>query len=186
MIDTIRAFIGKNPHAVIAIDGMAAAGKSTLAEKLALEFGGEVVHMDDFFLPPELRTDERLAEAGGNVHYERFAAEVAKPLAQSRSFCYGVFDCSRMKIAGEKRIDGSGVIIVEGAYSLRPEFRELYDLKVFMKVYSDTQMRRIIARSGAEKAEMFKNKWIPLEERYFEGLKPEGTADLVFFSSDSY
>ena len=32
--------------------------------------------MDDFFLPMELRTAERLEEPGGNVHYERFSAEV--------------------------------------------------------------------------------------------------------------
>lgn len=43
----------------LAIDGMAAAGKSTLAADLAAYFGEEectIVHMDDFFLPPEFAT----------------------------------------------------------------------------------------------------------------------------------
>lgn len=49
---------------VIAMDGRAAAGKTTLAEELAVTLGGAVVHMDDFFLPGELRTPERLAAPG--------------------------------------------------------------------------------------------------------------------------
>ena len=44
---------------IIAIDGRCAAGKTTLAARLAKELGGDVIHMDDFFLPLELRTEER-------------------------------------------------------------------------------------------------------------------------------
>lgn len=40
----------KGGRAVIAIDGMAASGKSTLAARLAEELDGCVIHMDDFFL----------------------------------------------------------------------------------------------------------------------------------------
>ncbi len=39
----------KGGRAVIAIDGMAASGKSTLAARLAEELDGCVIHMDDFF-----------------------------------------------------------------------------------------------------------------------------------------
>ena len=42
----------KGGRAVIAIDGMAASGKSTLAARLAEELDGCVIHMDDFFLFP--------------------------------------------------------------------------------------------------------------------------------------
>ena len=34
---------------IIAIDGRCAAGKTTLAARLAKELGGDVIHMDDFF-----------------------------------------------------------------------------------------------------------------------------------------
>ena len=78
---------------VIAIDGRAASGKTTLAAALAAETGGAVVHMDDFFLPAELRTPQRLAAPGGNVHAERFAEEVLPFLRQGRPFCYRRFDC---------------------------------------------------------------------------------------------
>ena len=61
---------------VIAIDGRAASGKTTLSLALGDILGAGVVHMDDFFLPGELRTKERLSEAGGNLHRERFSDEV--------------------------------------------------------------------------------------------------------------
>lgn len=72
--------LGAQGRAVAAIDGNAAAGKSTLAARIAAFFAPQysvnVFHMDDFFLPGALRTPERLAEPGGNVHYERFQDEV--------------------------------------------------------------------------------------------------------------
>lgn len=179
MIQKLKSMLAQNPRVIVGIDGMAAAGKSTLASKLASAFGGEVVRMDDFFLPTELRTEKRLSEAGGNVHYERFAKEVAAPLREHASFEYGVFDCSQFKITEKRHIKGNGLIIVEGAYTFRPEFRDLYDLKVFMSIDSETQLMRILQRSGAEKLEAFKEKWIPMEKKYFETYGIEAIADIL-------
>ena len=58
-------------HALLAIDGRCGSGKSTLAAHMAQVFGCPVFHMDDFFLPPELRTPERLAQPGENVQIGR-------------------------------------------------------------------------------------------------------------------
>ena len=57
-----------NGISVIALDGRAAAGKSTLAAALAETLQAAVSHMDDFFLPLALRTPQRLAQPGGNIH----------------------------------------------------------------------------------------------------------------------
>ena len=53
--------------AVIAIDGRAASGKTTMAGALRLILGGSVISMDDFFLPPELRTEARLSQPGEKI-----------------------------------------------------------------------------------------------------------------------
>ncbi|NLW16171.1 MAG: hypothetical protein GX033_00665, partial [Firmicutes bacterium] len=60
----------------VAIEGHSAAGKTFLARQLARIYDCNVIAMDHFFLPPSLRTEARLAEPGGNVHYERFISEV--------------------------------------------------------------------------------------------------------------
>ena len=65
---------------IIALDGRCASGKTTLAKDAAELFGASAVHMDDFYLPLALRTEERLGTPGGNVHYERFLTDVIPAL----------------------------------------------------------------------------------------------------------
>lgn len=163
---------------VIAIDGRAASGKSTLAEQLSKLLGADIIHMDDFFLPPAFRTSERLAEPGGNVHYERFMEEVLPYLTSPEPFEYRIFDCSRMDYHGKRRIASTQIRIVEGSYSHHPKFGDYADLFVFSDVEAEEQMRRIRLRNGEEKAQMFAKKWIPMEEWYFDEFNVRRVADL--------
>ena len=153
---------------VVAIDGRAASGKSTRALLLGAVLEAPVVHMDDFFLPPALRTEERLAQPGGNVHYERFAEEVIPHLHSGEAFAYRVFDCSQMDFGGTKEIPAAPVRIVEGSYAHHPALGDYADLKVFSTVEEGEQMARILRRNGERMAEMFRSRWIPMEERYFD------------------
>ena len=89
---------------VIAFDGRCASGKTTAAELISRAFNAEVIRCDDFFLPPGLRTHERYAEPGGNIHYERFAEEVLAKLPTGEPFEYGVFDCSEGRITRKARV----------------------------------------------------------------------------------
>ena len=72
--------LAEDPRLLVAVEGGSASGKTTLAALLARVYDCSVFHMDDFFLRPEQRTGERLAEPGGNVDRERFAEEVLRPL----------------------------------------------------------------------------------------------------------
>lgn len=164
---------------VIALDGQAAAGKTTLAARLAERLDGQVIHTDDFFLPAELRTPERLSAPGGNFHYERFCAEVAEGIIGKTPFEYSVFDCSAMSISGKKRTAPEGVVIIEGAYSLHPQIPDIYDIKVFVTAPSELRLDRILKRNGPEKLERFKNEWIPMEEKYFAAFDIKSKCDFV-------
>ena len=177
-VDEILALINPDTR-IIAIDGRSASGKTTFASRLAAETGGTVIHMDDFFLPPEMRTAERLAEKGGNVHYERFMEEVLPFIRGTMPFSYRRFDCSVMDYEGSVTVDPSSLVIVEGAYSLSPRFGKYYDLSLFMTVDEGRQIERIIKRNGYDKAHVFKTKWIPLEESYFSAFSIEENADCI-------
>ncbi|MDE5867678.1 MAG: (d)CMP kinase, partial [Anaeroplasmataceae bacterium] len=109
---------------VIVIDGMSASGKSTFAQKLASELDANLIKMDDFFLPKELRTLNRYQEAGGNIHYERFKEEVVDHINENIS--YGIFDCKSMKILKKVNVLKKKFIIIEGAYSMHPYFGKYY------------------------------------------------------------
>ena len=162
----------------LAIDGRAAAGKSTAAALLAAALGAGVVHMDDFFLPAALRTPQRLSEPGGNVHYERFAAEVLPQLASGAAFSYRRFDCAAMGYGAPRDVSAGAWRIVEGAYSHHPRFGAYRDVSAFFTVPPDAQRRRVTARNGAAAWEAFETRWIPMEERYFEAFSIEARADV--------
>ncbi|HHT48594.1 MAG TPA: hypothetical protein GXZ98_04800 [Firmicutes bacterium] len=164
---------------IIAIDGRAAAGKTTLATLLSQVLKAEVIRMDDFFLPAALRTAERLAQSGGNIHYERFSAEVLPYLKKHGSFSYRRFDCGLMDYAEACLIKSSSWRIVEGSYSCHPAFGDYMDCRVFCDISADQQMRRIIKRNGPELAELFLTQWIPMEEQYFKAERIRERADIV-------
>ncbi len=164
---------------VVLIDGRAASGKTTVSNLLEKVCGSETVHMDHFFLPPSLRSKERLSEIGGNVHYERFAHEVLPHLRSGKEFSYRIFDCSKMDYGENKAIKNTGFIVVEGSYSAHPYFESYADLKVFSDVDEAEQMRRIIVRNGEKMAQRFANEWIPMEEAYFARYKTKENADVI-------
>lgn len=164
---------------IVALDGRCASGKTTLAEQLEKVTGAGVVHMDDFFLPPELRAEDRLAELGGNVHYERFMEEVLTPLKNPQAFRYRNFDCSRMEFGAECEVREGNLRIVEGAYSCHPVFGEYMGLRVFCDVEPKEQLERIEQRNGPEMLKSFRDRWIPMEEQYFQHFRIREQAELV-------
>lgn len=168
----------KGEVGVVAIDGRAASGKTTLSGLLSAALGAPVVHTDDFFLPPELRSPERLAEVGGNIDHERFCSEVLPNVNKKEGFSYGVFDCGVMRISQHREVAAAKWRIVEGSYSHHPKFGAYADLKVFCTVSPEEQMKRILARNGERMAERFKNEWIPMEERYFDVFEICQGADI--------
>ena len=164
---------------VIAIDGRAGSGKSTVADDLKLILNGSIVHMDDFFLPPELRTAERFSEPGGNVHYERFQSDVLPLLSEKSAFSYRTFNCHQMNYGESRLVEVSTWRIVEGAYSHHPYLGTYADLKVFSDISPEMQMERIRKRNGEWMAERFRTEWIPLEENYYRFYQIKENSDIV-------
>lgn len=165
---------------IIAIDGRCAAGKTTLAARIREQTNWNVFHMDEFFLRPEQRTTERFAEPGGNVDWERFREEILLPISQGESAIkYRSFDC-RADSMTEISANVGKICVVEGSYSCHPELRGFYNLRIFLTVGREEQARRILARNGAERAEQFTEKWIPLEEKYFTKCDVERFCELKF------
>lgn len=155
---------------IIAIDGRAASGKSTLAKYVSAAIGADIVHMDDFFLPTNLRTTQRLNEVGGNIHYERFIEEVLLKIKSEEHFSYNIFSCSKMELDGIREINSIDFRIIEGVYCLHPKFDNYADICVFSDIDSDAQLERIINRDGKNYAKVFESTWIPMEEAYFNAF----------------
>lgn len=167
----------KNPL-LVAIDGRCASGKTTLAACLKESLDCNIIPMDHFFLQPHMRSPQRLAQPGGNVDYERFLAEVLIPLTKGKSFSYQPYNCHKQQLDTAIEIKPASITVIEGSYSCHPLLREHYDLKVFLTTNYEKQLLRIKERNGEDVLTVFKEKWIPLEELYFNNLEIKQQCDL--------
>jgi uridine kinase len=179
----IDALLGSRASVSVAIEGDSGAGKSTLAALVSEVYDCNVFHTDDFFLPPERKTAERLSQPGGNVDYERLRNEVVEGLTSGGPFQYRRYDCRSGVLGAPVRVTPKRLNVVEGVYSLHPALGNIYHLKVFLKADGAVQKRRILMRSGAKLLRRFEDEWIPLENRYFADLNIIERCDLVFHTS---
>ena len=166
---------------LLAIDGGSASGKSTLGAYLSERYDGTLFHMDDFFLRTEQRTPARYAEPGGNVDRERFLAEVLEPVSRREPVSLRKLDHTGgiFRLMEPVTVVPKAFVIVEGAYSLHPDLEAYYNYSVFLRISPELQAERVLARNGPEGAKMFRERWIPLEQTYFEALHPAERCDLV-------
>ena len=177
LLAAMERSLAEKGRAWVAIDGLCGSGKTTLGDQLAPLFDADLIHMDDFFLPPALRTPER--RALGNVHYERFAQEVLEPLRAGGPFTYRRFSCRVGDFDGQGQVSGRPVVIVEGSYSCHPYFDRPWDVTVFLETDPAEQERRIRLRSGDGAWENFRTLWIPLEHAYFAKNQTRAQADFI-------
>ena len=177
LVREAQAMSKKRGRVVIALDGRCASGKTTLARRLEERWGWSVIHMDHFFLRPEQRSPERYAQPGGNIDHERFLEEMLLPLRKGEPFAYRPFDCHSQTLLAPIPFRPSPVVLVEGSYACHPALWDQYDLRAFLTVDRERQMERILSREGEEYAQVFREKWIPLEERYFSACGVENRCD---------
>lgn len=164
---------------IVAIDGRCGSGKTTLATRLREELSCSVFHMDDFFPQPYQRTETRLSQPGENVDHERFLAEVLLPLHSALPVTFRPYLCARQELGAPVTVPFTPLTIVEGSYACHPTLWEYYDLRIFLSVDPEEQMRRIRKRNGSGKALLFRDRWIPFEERYFSAFRVAEHCDML-------
>lgn len=158
--------------ALIAIDGRCGSGKTGFAALTdVLRRAVHVVHMDDFYLPPDRRAENWMEIPAGNMDLERFREEV---LIHRR---YRPYDCRTGRLGDPAELR-EPLVIVEGTYSQHPSLVKYYDYKIFLTCDREEQTRRLQAREG-DYYPTFDRVWRTLEERYFAACGRSAAADLV-------
>lgn len=183
LLARIDKALGKGSLSV-AVDGGSASGKTTLAALLSELYGCTVFHMDDFFLRPEQRTEQRYAEIGGNVDRERFFDEILLPLSERRTVCYRRFDCQTQTLGEKISVEPTELTVIEGAYSMHPSLAAYYGISVFLDIDPEYQRERILKRDPML-AKRFFEEWIPMEREYFEKTNVAARCDTVIKIKDN-
>lgn len=185
LLELIKQRSLEHPQLRVAIDGPCASGKSTLAQWLAQALHCPVLRMDDFFLTPDLRTPERLSRPGENVDHKRFLDQALRPLCAGEQASYCPWDCHQGGFAPAITVPPCPLFITEGVYSLRPDLRDFYQLKIWVEVDWPTRQQRLLDRGGENCLARFQQLWIPLEDAYFDAFQVRSCCDYAV-SGSSY
>ena len=178
LVRRVEAIRARKGRAFVVLDGRCGSGKTTLAALLAARWDCTLVHADDFFLRPEQRTPERMAQPGGNFDRERFFAEVLSPLLEGRDASYRPYDCHAGALKAPVAAPLRPVVLAEGSYTCHPDLWPCYDLHVFVTAPLEVRLARLARRPGVD-LEAFRTRWIPLEEAYFAAERLEQRCEMV-------
>lgn len=181
----------RSPPLLIALDGPSGSGKSVLAVEIATALDATVLPSDDFFAA-QISADgwdtrsasERAADA---IDWRRLRRDALEPLIAMRVARWQAFDFE----AGP-RPDGTyamqtdfterqpePVIILEGAYSSRPELSDLIDLSVLVDAPATVRRVRRSMRDAPSFLEAWHTRWDAAEEHYFTLVRPPELFDVV-------
>ena len=193
--DTILAEIqqrlqnGKRPL-LVAIDGGSGAGKSTLGLLIAKELKAAFVQNDDFY-------DARISNAQWDactpaqkvadvIDWRRLRTDALDPLLAGKVARWHPFDFEQQHADGtyplsEKFVERqpADVIVLDGAYSSRPEVADLIDLSVLVDVPVAIRHQRLVTREDGDFLEGWHARWDVAEAYYFEHVRPKSSFDLI-------
>lgn len=153
---------------VVAIDGPAGAGKTTLAGRLAAELGGApVLHMDDIY--PGW---DGLAAA-----VPRLVEWVLEPLARREQAGYRRWDWAAGRYAEWHRLPDAPVLVLEGCGCGARAAAAYLTLLLWLEAPEPVRRRRGIARDGDAFAPHWR-RWADQEDALFSVEQTRSRADL--------
>ncbi|MFC7262711.1 uridine kinase family protein [Streptomyces lutosisoli] len=176
--------LGRERFTLVALDGMGGSGKSTLAAALAELRGAVVVHGDDFYRPMDAEERARLSPAQGYDRYfdwQRLREEVLVPLTDGHDAAYRRYDWETGALAPDEihAVSRSGIVVVEGVYTARPELADCYGLVVYVDTPPEESMRRLRERGHDHGPIDWESRWRLAEEHYLATTRPRERAHLV-------
>ncbi|MBA2558326.1 MAG: AAA family ATPase [Propionibacteriales bacterium] len=159
---------------LVAIDGPAGSGKTTLAEGLNRELTGlgfdvAVLHLDDLYAG-WTGLDDALGD--------RVLAQVLQPLSRGEPARWQRYDWHRGCFGSWKLLAPPAVLVLEGCGSGALTYAPYTTLLVWLEATRDTRIARGVERDGAQVLDHWL-AWMELEDAHFAANDTRNRADLV-------
>lgn len=187
----------------VAIDGVDASGKTTLADELALALQAsrrQVIRasIDGFHRPRAERYRRGPNSPEGyyldSFDYVALSDALLAPLGPmgSRIYHRAVFDvrADRPRATPEERAPENAILVMDGVFLLRPELDAHWDYRIWVEASFDVAMERALRRDsalfGSEDAAQarYQARYIPGQCLYLEAAHPRERANALFWNDD--
>ena len=128
---------------IIAIDGPAGSGKTTLASRITSELETstvQTIHMDDLYEGWELALSERLTRTIIN--------SIVTPVSQGKTFSYRKYDWLAKSFGPSLEFQPPKLLILEGVGSGQKEVRKFLDQLIWIDIDEEIGLQRVLRRDG--------------------------------------
>lgn len=184
----------------VAIDGIDAAGKTTLADELAalMQPHRPIIRasVDSFHQPREVRYQRGPDSPEGYYHdsfdYAALKTDLLEPLGPSgnRNYRAAHFDYrtdapTRPPL---RKAPDHAILLLDGVFLLRPELHDWWDFAVFVQVSFSTALGRALIRDqiqlGSSVRQRYEKRYLPGQQLYLDTVHPQQYADIVVDNND--
>ncbi|MEY9875236.1 uridine kinase [Streptacidiphilus sp. MAP12-33] len=209
LVDRLAEAIGslRAAHPLrVAIDGPPAAGKTTLADELAVVLRARGRHViratiDDFLFPRAQRYRRGQYSAEGCYFDAHDNAALCRVLLDplgpggGRRFRHAVYDADAdtSYLPPAMTAPEDAVLLFDGVFLLRPELVDRWDLRVFVSVPFEQTVDRAQHRGTAPAGSpthaaaierTWRDRYIPAQQLYLATARPTDHADVIVDNAD--
>jgi uridine kinase len=177
----------------VGLDGRSGAGKSTMAativERLHPTVAVTVIEGDQFYAGGSAATWDRRtpsSKADRVIDWRRQRSVLEQlrdgAVAEWRPFDWNApdWDAEEPPLSGNvARSLPAPVVLLEGAYSCRPELHDLLDLRVLLEVPPQVRRQQLLQREGEAYRADWEGRWSAAEEHYFTTVMPPDRFHVV-------
>jgi len=198
LVENILAIRNDRPL-LVAIDGIDAAGKTTLAKELAdkLRASGPPViesSIDGFHNPRAIRY-KRGSESPEGYYRDSFNTAALKILLldplktgdlryKPKAFDYTI---DRGIISTFMEADSGSILIFDGVFTHQPALREYWDYSIYLHINEEESIRRGVSRNPGDEKEARRRymvRYIAGQRLYNSEAEPKKHADIVIDNND--
>jgi uridine kinase len=181
----------------VAIDGVDAAGKTTLADELAVEvrkLGRAVIRasIDGFHNPADVRYRQGRTSPRGyfqdSFNYPALKANLLEPLGPNGSLRYRsqAFDYQTDSevLSPLRQARPESILLFDGVFLQCHELAGCWDFVIWLEASFETTVLRALARNKDARAEQYADRYVSGQKLYLANCRPRENADVIVINEN--